>query len=148
MIGVAYFDEVTTGTATKTLVQLLAPSARGIEIMCFGISFKGTDNLGEPIRVELLKQTTAGTASALTCTKISRNTIAGDTIATTAQQTFTVEPTASDVHAGMLVHPQGGWEHTFIENELTVPGGERVGIRVVGTIAAAVNVVGWIRFKE
>lgn len=148
MNGVAYFDEVTTGTATKTLVQLLAPSTRGNRITEVSITFKGTDNLAAAIRVELLKQTTAGTASALTATKISRNTLAGDTIATTAQQTFTAEPTASDVHRGWLIHPQAGIVYTFVEKELTVPGGERVGLRVVGTIAAAVNCVGYIAFEE
>ena len=146
MIATAYFDEVTTGTSTKTLVQLLAPTGRGIWVLQFGISFKGIDNLGVPIRVELVKQTTAGTAGALTPTKLTRND--SNTIATTAQQGFSgAEPTTTDVHVGELIHPQGGWEHPFIWEEMEVPGGERVGLRTI-TPAAAVNCVGWIRFRE
>jgi hypothetical protein len=148
MFAVAAFDEVTTGTATKTLVQVLAPSGRGIVIVEVSITFKGVDNLGVPIKVQLLKQTDAGTASALTMTKISRNTLAGDTVASTAQQTFTVEPTGTDIHRQWLIHPQAGVIYNFISEELTVPGGERVGMRVVGTIATAINCVGYIQVKE
>ncbi|MCC6673357.1 MAG: hypothetical protein IT458_20025 [Planctomycetes bacterium] len=146
MRAVAVFDEVASGTSTKTLVQVVAPSNRGVRITEFAISFKGTDNLAAPIRVELLRQTTAGTASALTPRKVSRHD--SNTIQTTAQQTFTAEPTADEVVRSFLIHPQGGLVYTVPDPaQFTVAGGDRLGMRVV-TPAATVNCVGYIEFEE
>jgi hypothetical protein len=59
-----------------------------------------------------------------------------------------VEPTGTDIHRQWLIHPQAGVIYNFISEELTVPGGERVGLRVVGTIALAINCLGYIQVKE
>lgn len=148
MIGVATWAEITTGTATETMVQITAPSNHMVRLREISITFKGTNNLGAPIKVELVKQTTAGTASPLTPVVSSRH-ISG-TIQTSAQSVFTVEPTTTDVCRTWLVHPQGGVIYTnpAPHEVLTLPGGERWGLRVVGTIAEAVNCTGYLEFEE
>jgi hypothetical protein len=57
------FAAVTTGTTTKTLLQLATPSTQGLRIVEWGISFDGTA-VATPIKVELLS--TAGTGSTVT----------------------------------------------------------------------------------
>lgn len=57
------FAAVTTGTATKTLLQLQTPSTQGLRVVEWGISFDGTA-VATPIKVELLS--TAGTGSTVT----------------------------------------------------------------------------------
>lgn len=103
----------------------------------WSVSFEGTSNTATPIRVDVLRQTGAGTMTALTLRK--RNTNDDETLQTTAQHTATVEPTdGGDVPYTELVHPQTGfsWMAPF-GAEYIVPGGGRVGLRV--TAAASVN---------
>jgi hypothetical protein len=145
-VAAANWAEITTGTATETMVQVVAAANHPIRLLEWRISFQGTDNLAAPIKVELVKQTDAGTASALTPVKISRHD--GHTLQTTAQSVVTAEPTTTDVLWSMFVHPQGGVIYTVPwPEEFVVPGGERVGLRVVSP-AAAVDCVGGITWAE
>lgn len=146
MRAVATFAEITTTTATRTLVQVVAPANRGIRLTEASITFQGTNNLAEPIKVELVVQTTAGTAAALTMSKVSQHD--SNTIQTTAQETFTVEPTTTNILRTWLIHPQAGICYTVPHDEFTIPGGTRLGLRVVGTIATAVDCVGYLEIVE
>ncbi len=142
----AKFVKVSTGIGTKTLVQVATGTNTPGKLVSFSISFQGVDNLGEPIEVEVLIQTTAGTASVLTMVKLSRNDNA--TIQASAQEAFTAEPTASDVLYGALIHPQGGWVQFEPDPEkVEIPAGARIGLRVVNP-AVAVDCVGWICIDE
>jgi hypothetical protein len=146
MRAIANFAEILTGTSTKTLVQVATGTNTPGKLVSFSITFQGIDNLGVPIKVELLIQTTAGTADVLTMVKLDRNNSAS--IQASAQETFTVEPTASDLLYAALVHPQGGWIHFEPDPEkVVIPAGARVGLRVV-TPAATVDCVGWICIDE
>ena len=130
--------EIATGTDPKTLLQLLAAANHRVVIKEWSISFKGTSNSASPIPVRILKQTTAGTMSALTLVKINKDD--DETLQVTGQHTASAEPTAGDVLMTVLVHPQVGytWQAPF-GGELILTGAEYLGIEIHA--AANVNCV-------
>jgi hypothetical protein len=114
--------QVATGTALKTIMQIVAASNHRIVIPLISVSFEGISATDAPIDVQIMRQSTAGTMSALTLTK--DNDSDDETLQTTAQHTATVEPTAGDVLARKLVHPQGRVDF----GPFIVKGGGRLGI--------------------
>lgn len=139
-------DEVTLTTSTVTLLQVLAATDRPAKIAEVSVSFKGTNNLGEPILVQLLRQTTAGTASV--CTPAKGSDSDANAIQVSGQKNFTVEPTASDVLEQWEVHPQQGLHHVVLSPDLlSAKGGNRIGLRVV-TPGAGVKCVATIKVDE
>ena len=137
--------EIATGTAAKTLVQLIAPANHRLRVVSYKISFKGTSATAAPIKVRLLRQSTAGTMSALTPVKLD-DSIA-ETLLATAQHTATAEPTAGDVLESIEVHPQSGYEKIFAYGEEPiVGGGDRIGIEV--TAGADVSAIAEIQYEE
>jgi hypothetical protein len=132
--------KISTGTALKSLIQLLAPSNQRIKIREWSISFDGTSNTATPILVELVRQTSAGTFTNTTTIRKLDNDLP-ETLQTTCKDTATAEPTDSgDVPFSELVHPQQGytWQAPF-GGEIIIKGGERLGLRV--TAGASVNAV-------
>jgi len=137
--------EIVTGTSAKTLVQVVAPTNQRVAILGWGIYFDATSVTAEPIQVELLRQTTAGTMSSLTPRKVDSDV--GTAIQSTAQHTSTAEPTAGDILQSLEVHPQSGYECVFpLGQEFVVPGGGRVGLRV--TAPATANARVFMRCEE
>ena len=148
MAGVAFAavtGEISTGTAIKTLLQIVAPTNQRIKLREISVSFKGTSNTASPIIVSLTRQTTAGTMSSLTPVKV--NEADNETLQVTAQHTATAEPTSSDVIMSEEVHPQTGytWQAPF-GGEMVVIGGGRVGVRV--TAAADVSAIARVFGEE
>mgnify|MGYP006908266904 CR=1 FL=1 len=141
----AVTDEIATGTALKTLLQVVAASNHGVLIDEVSISFKGTSNTAAPIQVEVVRQTTAGTMSSLTPVKDPDDT--DETLQVTAQHTATVEPTEGDVLMRELVHPQTGytWQAPF-GKAIKIGGGDRLGIAV--TAGADVNAIARVAGEE
>lgn len=130
--------------AAKTVLQVAAAANHPIAVKGVSASFDGTSASAEPIQVDLLRQTTAGTMSAGTPVE---ETNTGTTLQTTSQINATVEPTAGNVLRRWEVHPQSGIMEKFtIEDEIIVAGGGRLGLRV--TAPAAVNVLASISFEE
>lgn len=144
--GIAQTAEVALTAATaKTVIQLVAASNHRVAVLGWGVFFDGTSVTAEPVQVRLLRQTTAGTASALT--PVALDGSVGETIQTTAQHTATVEPTAGNVVDVAEVHPQQGYEVIYpLGQEVILAGGGRVGIEC--TAPAGVNVRAKIRFEE
>lgn len=130
MLFTASKSAVALAAATaKTVVQVVAATNHGV--VCWGLSvaFDGASNTAVPVLVQIVRQTTAGTMSALTPTK--KNDSDGDTLDVTAQHTATVEPTTTDILYETYVHPQTGLDKTF--NEKTAPrvgAGDRMGVRL------------------
>lgn len=145
IIGVANTAEIALTAATaKTVLQVVAAANHKIKILEWGVYFDGTSVTAEPVQIRLLRQTTAGTMTALTPVKRSSDS---ETLQTTAQHTATAEPTAGDVLEVKEVHPQSGYEKIFpMGQEIKVPGGGRIGIEC--TAPAAVNVRAQIVFEE
>lgn len=130
--------QIATGTAKKTLLQIVAASNHAVLIDEFSISFEGVSVTGTPIMVEVARQTTAGTMSSLTPVKDPDDS--DETLQVTAQHTATAEPTEGDVIRRELVHPQGGytWQAPF-GRAIKIGGGDRLGIVV--TSAADVDAI-------
>lgn len=144
VLCVAQTAEIALTAATaKTVIQIVSPSNHAVEIKRWGVFFDGTSATAEPVQVRLLKQTTAGTMSALTPVRLSGPAV---TVQTSAQHTATVEPTASDVLDIAEVHPQTGYEVNLLGQEIVLGSAERLGIEC--TAPAGVNVRAKIHFVE
>jgi len=145
VIAVANTAEVALTAATaKTVLQLIAASNHPVKVKSWGVFFDGVSVTGEPVQVRLLRQTDAGTMSALTPVERS---ITGVTLQTTAQHTATAEPTAGNVLAAREVHPQGGYQEIFpAGDEILLGSAGRLGIEC--TAPANVNVRAEIVFEE
>lgn len=133
MAGVAFSlatDEISTTTSTKTICQIIAASNHRVLLNEWSISFKGITNSAAPIKVDILRQTTAGTSGSAANVRKGDSTD-DETIQTTANQNFSAEPTASDILRSYEIHPQTGfvWQAPY-GKELIIPGGSRLGIRV------------------
>ena len=128
--------EVALGAAAvKTVIQVAAPANQRLVLKKWGVSFDGVSATAEPVQVELLRQTTAGTMSSLTPV---RRSAGSETAQATAAHTATVEPTAGDILDSVEVHPQAGYvELVPYDARIEVPGGGRIAIRA--TAPAAVN---------
>ena len=143
--AVAQTVQITTGTSLITLMQLLAATNQRVKVKEISVSFNGVSNTGVPILVEVLRQTSAGTMSALTLVK--ENSSDSETLQTTAQYNATVEPSASSIVMTEQVHPQGGflWQAPF-GGEIIVPGAGRLGLRV--TAGVSVSAMARMVFEE
>lgn len=142
--AVAQTAEVSTGTSAKTILQVVAPAAQRLTVRRAGISFDGVAADAAPILVRLLRQSTAGTMSALTPVALSP---AGATVRAAAQHTASAEPTAGDVLLAVNVHPQAGY-HEILPADFTIEVAEsgRVGLEV--TAGASVNALAHIGWEE
>lgn len=133
-----------TAATAKTVLQIVAPSNHRLKLTRWGVFFDGATPSAEPVVVELIRQTTAGTMTTLTPVVEVPIT---ETIQSTAYHTATGEPTAGDVLRRREVHPQAGYEYIFpLGQELHIPGGGRLGIRI--TSPAAVNAIGSLGWEE
>lgn len=134
-----------TAATAKTIAQLIAASGVRVAIQSICVSFDGVTSTNEPVIIEVLRQTTAGTMT-------SRNPQQKDSdIATALQVTGAVnasaEPTAGAVLASFECHPQAGMQYPFpMPGEIIIPGGGRLGIRV--TAPAGVNCTFTIEGEE
>jgi len=141
-----------TGTSAKTLLQVYAANSnRPLRIVKWGISFTGVDNLGTPVRVQLVKQTTAGTGGG-TNTPVKKTQTESESIEATAiddTTAITVEPTSSDIYDEQMVHPQGGYEAVETDPEkFKVGGGDRIAVFLPEGVPASVDGVAWIEWDE
>ena len=139
--------EITLVAATpKTIIQVIAPTNQRLAIRGFSVSFNGISATAEPVKVDLVKQTAAGTMTAATPVA-EQIGLGSETIQTTAQKNATAEPTTTDVIRRYEIHPQMGREIRFgIEDEIIMAGATRVGLRC--TAPAGVNVLGHISVEE
>lgn len=142
---IAQTAEVALAAATaKTVLQIVAATNQRVRIKSFGVFFDGISGSAEPVQVRLLRQTTAGTMTSLTPTKLGTGS---ETVQTTAQHTATAEPTAGDTLDIAEVHPQSGYQVIYPQGDWPIiPGGGRVGIEC--TAPATVNVRAKIIFEE
>jgi hypothetical protein len=92
-----------------------------------GVFFDGTQPRNEPVQIRVLRQTSSGTADALSLVKLDSGL--SETIQTTARYNFTVEPTSGDVLESYNIHPQQGIFVPYVlGQEIILPGGTRLGI--------------------
>lgn len=133
-----------TAATARTVLQIAAPANHRVKVLRVGVFFDGASPTAEPVQIEIVRQNSAGTMSALTPKLLGTAT---EAIQTAAQHSATVEPTAGDVVDAIEVHPQSGYEIAYpLGQEILIPGGGRLGI--VCTAPAAVNVRTKIAFEE
>src|SRR6266852_3363280 len=138
-----------TGTAQKTILQLVAPATQVVAIKAFGLGFEGTSVTQQPVVVFLARQSTAGTATARNPLKKS---MGGPAVQSTGQENASVEPTTGDIVWGPIeVHPQGTFEKNFRpDDEILMDGSvaatQRLALLVVS--AVTVNMRGHIDGEE
>jgi hypothetical protein len=131
-------------SATRTLLQVIAPSNHRVLVHRLEISFNGVTAADPPALLELLIQTTAGTMSALT--PVPDDATYDETIQSTAQHTATSEPTASTIKWAGYSHTQNG---LIIPGPWVIPGGTRLGLRyTTGTITGTVTTAPLLRCEE
>lgn len=139
-------DQPTAAAGNRTLIQLTTLATRRLWITEFGIGFKSVTATDVPGAIFFSRQSTAGTATAVT----SQPVIEGHPAAiSTAQELFTVEPTTG-VIAG------GPWELTPIGGLFVYqfPTGQEIEVVVssrIGLIAltpAIQNCRAYIKFQE
>jgi hypothetical protein len=113
---------------TKTVLQIAAPANQRVKIKGWGIFFDGQTVTAAPVIVQIMRQLSAGTMTALTPLK---RQVAAETVQTTAAHTATLEPTNSDIIDVLEIHPQSGYEVQFPDGqEIIVPGGGYLAIVV------------------
>jgi hypothetical protein len=135
----------TSGTAAKTLLQLIAPTYQGLKITQVGVAFAGVNNTQAPIRVELLRQTTAGTVTSATPVKADGHN--GSTIQATGGKNASAEPTPGDVLRVWYVHPQTGLDYIVADQApISVGPAGRLGLRVTSANDIATDC--YIAFEE
>lgn len=123
-----------TSNLTKTLIQNLAPANQGIAWLRASVSFQGVTVSDPPVKVDIVKQTDAGTGLA----SYTEILACGPGVSITPQATIIMnsatsgtEPTTTDIVDVKYVHPQAGYEYVFTEgqDELTYANA-RYGLRV------------------
>jgi hypothetical protein len=139
--------EALAAAATETLIQVVTGSTREARIKEWSVSFNGVDSTDEPILVELLRQTTAGTSSALTMVK---NNPSDPAIIATALQDFSAEPTAGDVLWSEYITPAGGFDRVQLPlgEEIVVAVSSRIGLRCTTAAGVTASAAAYIKFEE
>lgn len=90
----------------KTIVQIVPATNTPCRVVEIGVSFNSVTSTDVPVLVQLLRQTTAGTSSALTMAAEQESI--GKSVVATALKTFTVEPTSGNILRDWYVTPVGG----------------------------------------
>ena len=123
----------TTSTGTKTQLQIRASANAAVAITRLFVGGHGISNTNEPIRVDLVRQSDAGTGMGSTPVGNKLDTGITHTFQTTAAATeATVEPTTTDVIKSFTFHPQTGLDVAFgREDEVIIPVSGRVGVRTL-----------------
>lgn len=142
---------IVTTSGWKTLLQILAPTNQRVFVNSWAVCCKGTVNTDKPIRIRLVRQSTAGTPGS-TLTAGKRNTAFAETPQTAGYSgTFSAEPTVSGeaVDGEKTVHPQAGVENvSFERGEIQLAGGERMAVQYENNGGAAVDVVAEVAIEE
>ncbi len=149
----AHFSINVTGEAiaastVETVLQVVASATKPVRLSRWGISFNGVDAADQPVRVELLRLTSAGTSSAYTPKKLDP---ASEAPLAAGRTAHTAEPTADDVLEVHYVTPAGGnlvevYSAGYPDERPVVAPNGRLGIRVLAV--DAVNVNAFLIFEE
>lgn len=132
---------VASTTSAKTVLQLVAPTNQRLRVTRLLLGLHGTSATAEPVLVELVRQSTAGTSTAVT--PVARNALGTETVQATAVKDCAAEPTTVGVVYRTSLHPQASLE---LPLDLVVAGGTRLGLRL--TAAATVNADATFEFEE
>jgi len=140
-------EEALAAATAETVVQARGTTATKAKCFGFGVSMDSTSASAEPALVQVMRQTTDGTASAATEAKWDADDPAAGV---TGFHTFTAEPTSGEVLREFELHPTGVpySEERSLGREWVMDDAatSRIGIKV--TAPAAVNVTAWLDIEE
>jgi hypothetical protein len=120
-------EQALSSDTTETLIQLAAPANQRVKILRWGVFFDGTQPRNEPVQIRLLRQTSSGTADALSLVLLDDSL--SETPQTSARSNFTAEPSSGDVLESYNIHPQQGIFVPYVlGQELILGGGGRIGV--------------------
>lgn len=138
LYAVTVSGESLAAATVETLAQIVAPAARRLKLVRWGVSFNGADVTKAPVRVELLRLTSAGSSAAFTPVKMDPT---DEVASATARVAHTAEPTAGDVLEVHYLTPAGGnlIENYAPEEAPVVQASGRLGIRVLANDAVNAN---------
>ena len=147
--------KMTTGTSTKTLLQIATPSTTSIQVIEWGISFDGTV-VNTPVECELIDTETVGATSLTSVTPALYGTPTGEaslcvggTSATGFNSGSTAEGSITNVRYGdvQLVSPTNQYIKQYpLGEEWVVPVSHYLRIRV--TAGTAVNCYAYVIYRE
>lgn len=140
-------EEALAAATAETLVQLRGVATAKARIVAWSISFDGISAADQPVVVDLLFQTTDGTATGATEVALNPDEPAA---LLSGFHSFSAEPTAGSIIESYEVHPQGGMilreyppgREPMLTNATT----SRIAVRA--TSPAVVNAVAWIQWEE
>ncbi len=142
--GVVSANPVAAATV-ETIIQLLAVANHRVALLGYGMGGAGISNTEEPGIVDILRQSDAGTASALTLVKLQATLT--ETLLTTGQDTFTVEPASGDVLRTHTLHPQAAFDiRDAFSREIIIGTAGRLAIRAL--FAQAQTLDAYMDFEE
>lgn len=139
--------EVTLVAATaKTVIMLTAAAQHRVRVQGISVYFKDTVVTDTPVKVELVRATTAGTPGS-SPTPVKKDESGGETIQTTGGINFSAEPTITDILETKEVHPQTGEKFYYpFSQEVMIKGGNRFAVRM--TAAQGQTVACNLDFEE
>ncbi len=136
--------EALAASTAETVLMISTGANKRAKIRRWGVSFNGTNVANTPVQVQLMRFTSAGSASSGTPLKLDESDVAS---LSTFRSAFSAEPTTSDVLESHFVTPAGGAViETYFDDAPVVGVSGRLGIRVLGN--DAVNVSAFIHFEE
>lgn len=122
----------------RTLFQVVAPASQRLLLLGIELMPLGATAATAPIPFDVVRQTTAGTASSLSAVKTAPD--AAESVQATAQQTFTAEPTLGESKFQFSLHQQGSRLWTPPSGAIVIAGGERWGLRYLSSTFVQVKV--------
>jgi hypothetical protein len=139
-------DPIACGTSEKCVLQITAAANHAVLVHEIGVWFQGTSNTAKPPKVQIVRQSSAGSGGTSITPKKDPDD-ASETVQTTALYDISSLPTEVDVIKNMAPHPQTGfvWQAAF-DKPIKVGGGDRLGIVV--TAEADVPCLPYINFEE
>lgn len=145
LFSIAVSSEPLASSAVETVVQLATSASKSARLVRWSVSFTGTSPTDAPVRVDLLRQTSAGTSSAYTPKRLDPSS---DASLATGLTAFTAEPVSGDVLETYQVTPYAGllvMQYAPDERPVVLAS-QRLGVRCLA--AAAVNVSAYFVFEE
>lgn len=143
--GVVVVQAAQTSPTLTTVAQLVAAANRRVKVLGISVTFNGTVNTNAPVLVELLRQSSTGTSTIATPSKIDPSQ--AESLLTGGLQLFTAEPTPGDIVDAWYIHPQAGVINPLpMGQEHKIGGAGRLGLRVTSTNSVLCTAA--LRFEE
>lgn len=138
LFSVNVTEEALGAGALETVVQVAASISKSIELVRWSISFNGTNAADGPVRVQLLRQLSAGTSSEFVPLRLD---LSSDAPLARGRTALTAEPSPSDVLETYLVTPYAGLlvMDYAPDARIKVAASGRLGIRCLALSAVSVS---------